>query len=155
MPYFFAYGARMGADHMQGDAPGATAVGPARLDGYRLAFNVMNRSWGGGAANAVPAIGRHLWGVLWEIGDGDLEAFNSFRGDERMRHILEVDVEGPEGPARATTFAVDSPEEYVTPTDRYVAMLRGVAQAQGLPEEAILEIDAAAKGGARGPLPSV
>jgi AIG2-like family len=145
----------MGADHMQSDTPGAKAIGPARLDGYRLAFNVASRSWGGGAANAVPSIGGHLWGVLWEIGDGDLEAYNSFRGDERMQHILEVEVEGPDGPVKATTFAVDSPERYVAPTDRYVAMLRAVAQAQGLPENAIAEIDAAAKGGEQGPVPSI
>ncbi|HEX9311742.1 MAG TPA: gamma-glutamylcyclotransferase family protein [Actinomycetota bacterium] len=155
MPYFFAYGARMSADHMQGDTPGAKAIGPARLDGYRLAFNVTNRSWGGGAANAVPAIGGHMWGVLWEIEDADLEAFNSFRGDDSMSHVLEVEVQGPEGPVKASTFAVDSPERYVAPTDRYVAMLRGVAEVQGLPEEALQDIDAAAKGKSPGQLPSI
>ena len=155
MPYFFAYGARMGADHMHSDTPDAKAIGPARLEGYRLAFNVASRSWGGGAANIIPSIGGHIWGMLWEIGDGDLEAYNSFRGDERMQHILEVEVEGPDGSVKATTFAVDSPERYVAPTDRYVAMLRAVAEAQGLPEEALQEIDAAAKGGGQGPVPSI
>ena len=155
VPFFFAYGARMSAENMTGDMPGAKAIGPARIDGYRLAFNVPNRSWGGGAANAVPALGGHLWGILWEIGDGDLETFNSFRGDESMRHVLEVEAEGPDGQVKATTLAVDSPERFVAPTERYVAMLRAVAEAQGLPKEALQEIDAAAKGGARGPTPSI
>lgn len=140
---------------MRSDTPGATAIGPARLDGYRLAFNVPSRSWGGGAANAVPAIDGHLWGVLWEIGEADVEAFNSFRGAERLNHVLEVEVNGPQGPVKAKTFAVDSPERYVAPTARYVAMLRGVAEIQGLPEEALLEIDAAAEGKTQGPAPSI
>jgi hypothetical protein len=155
MPYFFAYGARMNPGTMQGDAPGASMIGPARLDGYRLAFNVPSRSWGGGAANAVPAIGGHLWGLLWEVGDSELTALNSFRGDEQMQQVFEVEVQGPDGPVTATTFAVDSPERFVAPTDRYLAMLRAVAEEQGLPEEALSDIDTAATGGAGGPTPSI
>ena len=140
---------------MQGDTPGAVLLGPARLDGYRLVFNVQSRSWGGGAANAVPAIGGRLWGVLWEVGEAELEALNSFRGDEEMQKVFEVEVEGPDGPVKATTFAVDSPERFVAPSDRYLAMLRAVVQQQGLPEEALSEIDAAATGGPSGPTPSI
>lgn len=155
MPYFFAYGARMNPGTMQNDTPGAVMIGPARLDGYRLAFNVQSRSWGGGAANAVPAIDGHLWGVLWEVGDAELEALNSFRGDEQMQKVFEVEVQGPEGPAQATTFAVDSPERFVAPSERYLAMLRAVAEQQGLPEDALAQIDAAAAGGPSGPTPSI
>jgi gamma-glutamylcyclotransferase (GGCT)/AIG2-like uncharacterized protein YtfP len=140
---------------MRTDTPAAVLIGPARLNGYRLAFNVPSRSWGGGAANAVPALGGHLWGILWEIGEGDLEALNSFRGDEHMQHQLEVEVQGPDGQVKATTFAVDSPEQFVAPADRYLAMLRAVAREQGLPEEALVDIDAAAERGNRGQTPSI
>ncbi|HEX5950726.1 MAG TPA: gamma-glutamylcyclotransferase family protein [Actinomycetota bacterium] len=155
MPRFFAYGARMNPETMRSDTPGAVMVGPGRLDGYRLVFNVPSRSWGGGAANAVPAPAAHLWGILWEIDESDLTALNSFRGDERMQQVVEVEVQGPEGPVQATTFAVDSPERFVAPSDRYLAMLRAVAQAQGLPEEALSEIDAAAQGRPGGQTPSI
>ncbi|MGH2634707.1 MAG: gamma-glutamylcyclotransferase family protein [Actinomycetota bacterium] len=155
MAYFFAYGARMNPRTMQNDTPDPVQIGPARLDGYRLAFNVPSRSWGGGAANAVPTLGGHLWGILWEVGEGDMKAFNSFRGDERMEHVLEVEVQGPDGPVKATTFAVDSPEQFVAPSDRYLAMLRAVARDQQLPEEALADLDAAAERGSRGPTPSI
>lgn len=155
MPYFFAYGARMNPDTMRNDTPGAVMSGAARLDGYRLAFNVHSRSWGGGAANAVPAIGGHLWGVLWDIGEAELKGLDSFRGDEHMQQVFEVEVQGPEGPVKATTFAIDSPERFVAPTERYLTMLRAVAQRQGLPEEALSEIDTAAAGGPSGPTPSI
>lgn len=155
MPHFFAYGARMNPTTMRTHTPEAVLIGPARLDGYRLAFNVPSRSWGGGAANAVPALGGHLWGILWEIGEDDLDALNSFRGDEHMQHQLDVEVRGPDGPVKATTFAVDSPEQFVAPAERYLAMLRAVARDQGLPEEALAEIDAAATRGTRGQTPSI
>jgi hypothetical protein len=140
---------------MRNVAPDAVLIGPGRLDGYRLAFNVQSRSWGGGAANAVPALGGHLWGILWEIGEADLRAFNSFRGDERMQHVLEVEVRGTDGPVTATTYAVDSPEQFVAPSDRYLAMLRAVARDQGLPAEAVADIDAAAGKGTPGIAPSI
>jgi AIG2 family protein len=155
MSYFFAYGARMNPDTMRSDVPDAVAIGPGRLEGYRLVFNVPSRSWGGGGANAAPALGGHLWGVLWDVGDADMKALDSFRGDERMQHVLEVEVQGPEGPVQATTFAIDSPERFIAPTDRYLAMLRGVAEDHGLPDEALSEIDAAATGGTRGQTPSI
>jgi hypothetical protein len=155
MSYFFAYGARMNSDTMRRDLPDAVAVGPARLDGYRLVFNVPSRSWGGGAANAAAATGEHLWGVLWDVGDADVKALDSFRGDDRMQRVLEVEVEGPEGSVKATTFSIDSPERFVAPTDRYLAMLRAVAEDHGLPGEALSEIDAAASGETRGQTPSI
>ncbi len=155
MAYFFAYGARMNPQTMRGELPDATVVGPARLEGYRLVFNVPSRSWGGGAANAVPSLGGHLWGLLWEIGDADLKALDSYRGEEHLQHVLEVEVQGPDGPVTATTYAVDSPERFIAPTDRYLAMLQAVARQQGLPEEALAEIDEAASGGPRGPMPSI
>jgi hypothetical protein len=155
MSYFFAYGARMNADTMADEVPDAVAIGPARLDGYRLAFNVPSRSWGGGAANAVPAPSGHLWGVLWDVGDVDVKTLDSFRGDESIQYVLELEVQGPDGPVTATTFAIDSPERFVAPTDRYRAMLRAVAQRHGLPEEALSDIDVAASGGSRGQTPSI
>ncbi|MGZ4109994.1 MAG: gamma-glutamylcyclotransferase family protein [Actinomycetota bacterium] len=155
MSYFFAYGARMNSDTMRDDVPEAVAIGPASLDGYRLVFNVPSRSWGGGAANAVAAPGAHLWGVLWDIGDADMKALDSFRGDDRMQQVLEIEVQGPEGPVEATTFAIDSPERFVAPTARYLAMLRAVTQDHGLPDEALAEIDAAASGQTRGQTASI
>jgi AIG2-like family len=144
--YFFAYGERMSAEKMQADAPGARAVGPARLDGYRLAFNVASRSWGGGAANALADPRGHLWGVLWELDDQAFGSIDSFRGEEPSRLVLDVIVDGPDGEVPARTYAVDSPERFIQPGDRYVAMLRAVATDQGLPKDALDAIEAAGSG---------
>jgi len=145
MAFFFAYGDRMNEEKMVGEKPNARLVGPGRLDGYRLAFNVISRAWGGGAANAVHDPRGSLWGVLWELDEADLEGLEPINrgGMPTEDRVLTVDVEGPDGVVQATTFAVDSGEAFVRPTDRYFDMLRATAVIQGLPDEALAEIDRA------------
>jgi AIG2-like family len=145
MAFYFAYGDRMNAEKMAGSTPGARLVGPGRVDGYRLAFNVHSRAWGGGAANAMPDPRSSLWGVLWELDDQELEELEPINrgGVATDDRVLDVDVEGPEGVVRARTFAVESHEAIVRPTDRYFEMLRATALAQGLPEDAIAALDRA------------
>jgi gamma-glutamylcyclotransferase len=144
MPFYFAYGDRMNAEKMAGSIPGVRLVGPGRLDGYRLAFNVNSRAWGGGAANAVPDSRSSVWGVLWQLEDDEMEHLEPInRGTPEQDRVLEVDITGPEGVVRARTFAVESQETFVRPTERYFGMLRATAAAQGLPDEAIEALDRA------------
>lgn len=147
MTYFFTYGDRMSSERMGQFAPDATLVGAARLTGYRLAFNVASRAWGGGAANAVPDPRGSMWGVLWDISDDDTAGLDSFRGDDEIAHgVVEVTVQGPDGSLPAKTLVVATDGGFIRPNERYVAMLRANAERQGLPEEALLAIDEAAAG---------
>jgi hypothetical protein len=147
MAYYFAYGDRMNSESMTNAVPAARFVGPGRLDGYRLAFNVFSRSWGGGGANAVPDRTAGLWGVLWEIPDGDMAALEPVnRPDDGTDPELDVEVVGPAGPVHARTFAVASHEAFIRPTDRYADLLKAVAEGHGLPAEALAEIDRARLG---------
>jgi hypothetical protein len=145
----------MNTEKMLSGSPGARLVGPGRLEGYRLAFNVVSRSWGGGAANAVPDPRSSLWGVLWAL-DGtaldELQPVNT--GFDEGDPALEVEVAGPEGVVKARTFAVHSAERFVRPTDRYVDMLRATAESHGLPVEALEAIDRA-RSGPQGPAPQI
>jgi gamma-glutamylcyclotransferase (GGCT)/AIG2-like uncharacterized protein YtfP len=153
--YFFAYGERMNPEKMLSDVPGATRVGPARLEGYRLEFNVTSRSWGGGAVNAEPNPRGHLWGVLWKVDADAFQEIDSFRGDDsEARLVLDIVVTGPEGEELAWTYAVDSKDAFVPPEERYVDMLLAVAADQGLPKEALDEIQIAREG-PRGSAPSI
>ena len=147
MTYFFTYGDRMSSERMAQFAPDASLVGAARLTGYRLAFNVASRAWGGGAANAVPDPRGSMWGVLWDISDDDTTGLDSFRGDDEIAHgVVDVTVEGPDGSLPAKTLVVTTDGGFIRPNERYVAMLRANAERQGLPEEALLAIDEAAAG---------
>ena len=96
------------------------------------------------AANAVPDSRSSVWGVLWELADDEMEHLEPInRGTPEQDRVLEVDVTGPEGVVRARTFAVESQETFVRPTERYFDMLRATAAAQGLPDEAIGALDRA------------
>jgi hypothetical protein len=145
MAFFFAYGDRMNEEKMIGEKPQARLVGPGRVDGYRLAFNVISRSWGGGAANAAHDPRGSLWGILWALDEEDLEGLQPINrgGGPDEDRILEVEVHGPDGVVTARTFAVDSNEAFVRPTERYFDMLRANAVALGMPDEAIAELDRA------------
>jgi len=154
MAYFFAYGDRMSPERMAESVPGATVVGPARLRGYRLVFNVMSRTWGGGAANAALDPAGSMWGVLWDIADASPTGLDTTREDETTdgpvdetpHGLIDVTVEGPDGTVTGQTLAIWSGERFVRPTERYVAMLRANAERQGLPPEALEEIESAAEG---------
>ncbi len=47
---------------------------PARLDGYRLVFDVPSRFWSGLVANLEPSPGEHVEGVVFTLGDDVREA---------------------------------------------------------------------------------
>src|SRR5207247_8900432 len=137
MAFYFAYGDRMNAEKMTGSIPGARLVGPGRLDGYRLVFNVNSRAWGGGAANAVPDSRSSVWGVLWELEDVELDHLEPInRGTPEQERVLDVYIAGPEGVVRARTFGVESQETFVRLTEGYVDMIRAPSTAQDRRAEA-------------------
>jgi gamma-glutamylcyclotransferase (GGCT)/AIG2-like uncharacterized protein YtfP len=137
MPNYFAYGALMGTSSMYEACPEARKIGPARLRGYRIEFNVASRQWAGGAVNAVPDPEGTIWGVLWEIPEEDFARFDTFQGSDASLDVREdVEVDGPDGPVPARTFRVASHSAYVRPTEAYMRHLQKAISTQGLPKEA-------------------
>jgi hypothetical protein len=62
MQHYFAYGANMDAEHMAARVPSAAAVGPGRLDGFRLTFSVYSTEWRA-VRRTWSSIPRHTSGV--------------------------------------------------------------------------------------------
>jgi gamma-glutamylcyclotransferase len=145
MAVYFAYGANMDVQHMQGRVPGARALGPGRLDGFRLAFSVYSTEWEGGAANLELDQDAHVWGVLWEVPDDQLQGLDAYQGHPTFFRREDVSVQGPGGPVIAWTYRVAHQERaYVRPTDAYLNRLRSAVRVHGLPPEALEDIDRAA-----------
>ncbi len=145
MTRYFAYGANMDPRWMSRTVPTATVVGPAKLSGYRLEFNVYSDRWEGGAANLEPDPDAYVWGVVWDVGEDDVERLNTFAGHPTFYRREEVAVEMPTGETEeCVTYRVAHQQGYVRPTPAYVAGLRGAARMQGLPPEALDIIEAAA-----------
>jgi gamma-glutamylcyclotransferase (GGCT)/AIG2-like uncharacterized protein YtfP len=68
----FAYGSNMSREWMRRRAPGAQALGRARLDGFGFIITVD------GYASIRPHAGRTVHGVLWRIGPRELAALNAY-----------------------------------------------------------------------------
>jgi hypothetical protein len=68
--YYFAYGSNMHPAQISTRCAAPRAVCTACLADHKLAFHGRNRVWDGGMATVVPAQGREVWGVLYELGFG-------------------------------------------------------------------------------------
>lgn len=135
MPVYFAYGSNLSARQMAVRCPSAVRLGPARLDGFRLAFDHPSRRWGGYAADVVPAPGAHTWGGLWTVSEVDLAALDRFEGvavGAYARHLLPV----AGGLVRdAVVYRVASPQAEGAPAPRYLHVILEGAREFGLPAE--------------------
>ena len=69
---YFAYGSNMSRAAMAARCPGARALGPARLDGYRFFVGVD------GWASLRPSAGGRVHGVLWRLTPRDLAAMHAY-----------------------------------------------------------------------------
>ena len=131
----FAYGSNLAAAEIGAWCPEARFTGVARLPDHRLALNRRSIRWGGGAADIVPASGEEVWGALYEIPDGALDALDAKEGQGWAYRRVEVDVEraGRRIPATAYEVVEKEPEE-VPATPEYAALLLRAARERGLPD---------------------
>jgi gamma-glutamylcyclotransferase len=131
----FAYGSNLAAAEIGDWCPEARFAGVARLPDHRLALNRRSIRWGGGAADIVPASGEEVWGALYEIPDGALDALDAKEGQGWAYRRVEVDVEraGRRIPATAYEVVEKEPEE-VPATTEYAALLVRAARERGLPD---------------------
>lgn len=81
MFHYFAYGSVLSLDHAREWCEShALEVAPflrgeaARLDGYRLVFDVPSRFWSGLVADLQPDAASHVEGVVFTLQDRDREA---------------------------------------------------------------------------------
>jgi cation transport regulator ChaC len=85
MTLYFAYGSNMDRSAMKRRCPGAHAVGPAVLEGYR--FFVGIDGWGSVGAS----LGDTIHGVLWRLTPRDIAALHAYellhQGLYDVRHL--------------------------------------------------------------------
>ena len=142
--WYFAYGSNMDPRLMTENAPGARLMGHGRLEGYRLTFNVYSDRWEGGAANIEPEPEGHVWGVVWEIAEGDLESLDTYEGHPTFYRREAVRVHTGNGEVPCTTYRIAHQQGFVRPTDAYLNKMRSAMRVHGLPPEALDILEAAA-----------
>lgn len=131
---YFAYGSNMDPDQMATRCPNTSAVGPARLAGWRLTFTRDSPGWGGGVGHIELAPGDEVWGVLWDATEADMAALDEYEGVAAGAYVRDrVSVVGGDGAAVEADVYIAVPRGYKQPSRRYLdALLRG-AEAHGLP----------------------
>ncbi len=97
MILYFAYGSNMHPRVMRMRCPGARAVGPARLDGWRFLINKR------GAASIWPDADHHVYGVLWWCTLRHIRALDAYEG-LRWRNYFRRRLSVARGQAYAGAF---------------------------------------------------
>jgi len=72
MPLTFAYGSNMDWIQMSERCPFAQFVCTASLKDYRLTFTRWSKRRNCGVADVVPAAGKTVWGVVYQVPEEDL-----------------------------------------------------------------------------------
>jgi gamma-glutamylcyclotransferase (GGCT)/AIG2-like uncharacterized protein YtfP len=132
---YFAYGSNMA----RGAMPEARLVGPARIDGYRLALTRRSIRWQAGVLDIVAAPGESVWGALFELDGADLERLDAKEGAGFAYRRIEVDLEDGR---RATAYEViDKEPVEVPPAPEYSALVLAGARECGLPDDWVGELE--------------
>jgi len=135
MTLYFAYGSNMRRVAMQRRCPGARAIGPAKLEGYR--FFVGLDGWGSVMRNP----GGTVHGVLWRLSPRDVAALHAYellhKGLYDVRH-LPLRLEGR--CVRAMIYLLRR-RAAGRPRPGYVEMIAAAARAWNLPERYVRSVE--------------
>lgn len=148
---WFAYGSTLDFDAFAAwcgehgyRVPELGSVVPARMEGWRLAFNVRSNFWSGLVASLVEEKGARVEGVLIPL---PAEALGFVRHKEGVLSGLFEEREGTciaEGEARPCRFYVASPARTVpeaSPAPRFLATILKGARDRGLSADWIASLE--------------
>lgn len=106
---YFAYGSNLDAGQMRARCPTARPLRIARLADHRLAFTHYSQRWQGGAADILPAPGRAVWGLVYEMGPEDFARLDPFESGYRR---IALALDGTGEPFDATSYTVVAKGEF-------------------------------------------
>jgi len=134
---YFAYGSNLLSGQMRTRCPGHRTSGPAQLPEHRLAFTRRSRNWGGGVADILPAEGKTVWGLVYELTEADVERLDKHEGHPTLYRRVPVAVTLADGQeVRAETYVVVKKAARETrPSAAYLNTIVDGAREHGLPDE--------------------
>jgi gamma-glutamylcyclotransferase (GGCT)/AIG2-like uncharacterized protein YtfP len=135
MTLYFAYGSNMNRAAMRRRCPGARAVGPATLAGYR--FFVGIDGWG----SVRPQPGETVHGVLWRLTTRDLAALHAY--EQLHQGLYDVRHLPVRSGARRVTAMIYRLRRRAPgrPKPGYVELIAASARAWKLPERYICSVE--------------
>lgn len=132
---YFGYGANLHPGWLRRRVPEAELLGPARLEGYRIAFRKRGRD-GAARSDAQPdaAPGTALHGALYRLPPGGMARLGAAGAGYVAREFTVVTRAGPRQ-ATAWLARPDEVQEGLLPWDWYVGLIRAGALMLGLPAD--------------------
>jgi gamma-glutamylcyclotransferase (GGCT)/AIG2-like uncharacterized protein YtfP len=161
--YYFAYGSNMNWLQMQRRCPSSRFVCVGRLVNYQFGIARHSRLRNCGTANVIPAPGKEVWGIVYEVDDGDLTLLDSFEdgyrretlavyaagaGDQifaALVYVAELERNVPLPNAEYKRLIVEGAKHWGIPAV-YLSMLEAIEIAQGMAQQLDLSAPLAADG---------
>lgn len=122
----FSFGSNLHDGQLRDRCPDAIAVGPATVQGYRLAFVAHSARWGGAVATLRRAPGCATPGELVLLTDADLARLDGYEGAPHVYRRIQVPVSAQTAAGKwrevtAWTYVRDGDED--VPSLAYVARI--------------------------------
>jgi gamma-glutamylcyclotransferase len=133
MKLYFAYGSNMNQVQMLDRCPGAILLGPAVLEGYRLAFTIFSPTRQCGCADVIPSEGNGVHGLVYELNDADAARMDEFEGVPIHYRRIPVEVFLNEKKMEAFTYEVVNKTEGLIPSADYLGLLKSAAESFQFP----------------------
>jgi gamma-glutamylcyclotransferase (GGCT)/AIG2-like uncharacterized protein YtfP len=135
MTPYFAYGSNMRRSAMTRRCPGASALGPAMLSGYR--FFVGRDGWG----SVAPGAGQTVHGVLWRLTPRDIAALHAYELlHQGLYDVRYVPVRHGKRQVRAMIYILRRRAAGI-PRPGYVEMIAAAARGWKLPEPYVRSVE--------------
>lgn len=131
---YFGYGSNMLAARLRARVPSATPRSAGRVEGYRLRFHKRSQD-GSGKCNIAPADDGTVYGVVFEVDAGELDALDE--AEQRGRGYERCDVCVHRASASVLAFAYTAQPAYIDdallPYEWYHALVLAGAREHDLP----------------------
>ncbi|MBI2999220.1 MAG: gamma-glutamylcyclotransferase [Deltaproteobacteria bacterium] len=139
----FAYGSNMCSGRFRAYSVSPEGPGkPAFLRGYRLCFNKRSTRDHSGKANVEPQAGAEVWGVVYEIPEGQLRILDNGEGGYDRREMIVHTARGEAVEAWVYVARTPDPDSALRPYTWYKHFLVEGALEHGLPDTYIADLRA-------------
>jgi gamma-glutamylcyclotransferase (GGCT)/AIG2-like uncharacterized protein YtfP len=140
--YYFAYGSNMNWQQMQRRCPSSKFVCVARLDNYQFGITRHSRLRNCGTANILAAVGKEVWGIVYEVSDRDLMTLDGFE-DGYQRKVLPVHARGDgTRPLEVLVYIADIETNVPLPNAEYKRLILEGARQWKLPTDYCTTLEA-------------
>jgi hypothetical protein len=133
---YFAYASNMEPSQIQARCPDHRFFSVAKAEHYAIAFTRWSRSWNSGTADILPARGKEVFGVLYEVSLDDVKRLDRFTASPQAYVRSDILVKAGKERFPAMTY-VAVREGVFLPSRKYLDQIVKGAEVFKLPKKYI------------------